>query len=417
MKEGDIHNRKGHIKRTIAKIKESEGISAHNKDVILNFKDFLESQDLSDDRISRYLYTWKMFGEYVDWKIDHDDKSLLIDLVGDINKGNIKDRELSEYTKMEYKKALRKMYNGYLDSMREDIDGDSMTDFFSMTVQKTTPDPDKLPGPETVRELVTHAGNIRNQAFIMTLWSSAGRIGEVLGLKWKDLDFGSDIVTVTFRETKTGDNRKVPLHVGHVYLKKHKETDPRSDERDEFVFRGRRTDDQLSHNGGYNIIKRARERSGNIPSKVKTNPHAFRKGRATFLAAQGMNQPTLCEFGGWVQGSDRLATYVGLAEADVEDGVRELVGIESSNGSETEKDLEPVQCHECKEWNEWDNESCNSCGEALTTTDLFREVQINEKTDQFMGEIISSETKFDPEEINEKAKEFVQEEFNLDSSS
>jgi integrase len=414
MKEGDIHNRKGHIKRTIAKIKESEDISPHNTDVILNFKDFLESQDLSDDRISRYLYTWKMFGEYVDWNIDHNDKSLIIDLIGDINKDNIREKQLSEYTKMEYKKALRKMYSDYLDSMREDIDGDNMTDFFSMTVQKTTPDPDKLPGPDTVRELVAHAGNIRNQAFIMTLWSSAGRIGEVLGLKWKDLDFGSDLVTVTFRETKTGDNRKVPLHVGHVYLKRHKETEPRGGEREAFVFRGRRTDEQLSHNGGYNIIKRARERSGNVPDKIDTNPHAFRKGRATFLAAQGMNQPTLCEFGGWVQGSDRLATYIGLAEADVEDGVRELVGIESSYKQKSEQDLEPVQCHDCKTWNKWDSESCSSCGEALTTSDLFQKVQIEEKTNQFMGEIISSETKFEPEEINEKAKEFVQEEFNLE---
>jgi integrase len=414
MKEGDIHNRKGRIAQTLSRIKESKEISTYNKDIILEFKNFLESQDLSDDRISRYLYTWELFGEYIDWRIDHNDKSLLIDLVGDINKDNIKDRELSKYTKMEYKKAIRKMYSHFLDNTREDIDGEELTDFFTLTVKKSTPDPDKLPKPSTVKKLVNNARTLRDQAFIMTLWSSAGRIGEVLGLKWKDVDFGSDIVTVTFRDTKTGDDRKVPLHVGHVYLREHMENDPKSSEREEYIFRGSQKDEQLSHNGAYNIIKRAREQAGSIPEKIKTNPHAFRKGRATFLAADGMNQPTLCEFGGWVQGSDRLATYVGLAEADVEKGIRELVGIDRGDEGMDEEDLEPVQCHECGQWNKWNSEVCDACSEALTTGDMFREVQIEEKTDKFMEEIISSETEFEPDIINEKAKEFVKEEFNLE---
>jgi hypothetical protein len=44
---------------------------------------------------------------------------------------------------------------------------------------------------------------------------------------------------------------------------------------------------------------------------------------------------------------------------------------------------------------------------------MFKQVQIEEKTEKFMQEIISSETKFDPQEINEKAKKFVEDEFNL----
>lgn len=90
-------------------IQDSENISEYNKDILIELKNYLEAQDLSQDRISRYMYTWKMFAEYNNWKIDHKDKEKLVDLVDDINKDNIKEKELSQYTKMEYKKAITKM--------------------------------------------------------------------------------------------------------------------------------------------------------------------------------------------------------------------------------------------------------------------------------------------------------------------
>ncbi|MFB6158746.1 MAG: hypothetical protein ABEJ95_03740 [Candidatus Nanohalobium sp.] len=66
----------------------------------------------------------------------------MTDLVAGINKDRIRDRELSDRTKMEYKKALKKMCGDFLESKREYIDGERLTDFFSTTVFWKRTDPD-----------------------------------------------------------------------------------------------------------------------------------------------------------------------------------------------------------------------------------------------------------------------------------
>ncbi|MFB6158617.1 MAG: tyrosine-type recombinase/integrase, partial [Candidatus Nanohalobium sp.] len=339
-----------------------------------------------------------------------------------INQNQIKERELADSTKAEYRKSLIKFYSDFIDSMEDsleevpdDFDGDDLTDFFTSTCKTTLPDPDTLPKPDTVRTLVKNVTKTRDKALLMLLWSTGGRISEILGLKWRDIRFKQDkdteLVTVVFRDTKTGENRKVPIRTGFVYLKDLKEEDSKSDNPEEWVFRSEQTLDQLGYRSAYKVIKRARNRA-DIPGHIKTNPHAFRKARATFLASQGMNQATLCEYMGWVQGSDQASVYIALAESDKENTVMELAGIKESKNDE-EKDLLPVKCHQCSELNRFEAENCTECGETLTTSSMFREVQIEEKTDQFMEDIIRSETEFKPEEVNKKAKEFVEEEFNL----
>ncbi len=409
MSIGDIHNRDGRIKKTVQKLENSTEYSKHNKEVILDFKDFLFSQNLSKDRIARYLYSWHQLLQHVDYKLDEVEKDDLIELVGKINQDKIKDRELSEYTKMEYKKAVRKMYTDYLESKNPEFDGETLCDFFSLTVNTSHTDPDRLPTPEVVSMLVQNASRIRDKALIMTLWSSAGRIGEVLGLQWKDVKFSNDITKIRFRDTKTGGSRTVPLRAGYLYLKDLQDSDQRSDESDAFVFRNLTNDKQMSHKAACGILKRARSDT-NIGARVKTNPHAFRKGRATFLAAQGMNQAQLCEFGGWAQGSSHVAKYIRMAESDVEEGIRQIAGIQEAD-EKFRKDLNPVQCYDCNELNKFEAENCTSCGAVLTTSEMFEQKQIEEATDELVFEIAKSETGFTEDEIEKKAQELVEEKY------
>jgi integrase len=412
MTQGDIHSRKNRLKNTMQEIEQSENISEYNKDILTELKNYLEAQDLSQDRISRYMYTWKMFAEYINWKIDHTDKEKLVNLVGDINKDNIKDKELSQYTKMEYKKAITKMYSHFLSSKRENFDGSSLTDFYSNTVNTEEVEPDRLPTPNTVRRLVRNTVRHRDKTFLMVLWASGGRIGEILGLKWKDVKLDGDLASVTFRETKTGGKRTVPIRGGFAYLKKLKEAEDSHGKASEYVFQQVRSSSQLGYNGAYNIIKRARKRSDKISSRKKTNPHAFRKGRATYLAAQGMNQAQLCNFFGWVQGSKHAAKYIRLSESDTKKALKDIYGMEEQE-DEIEEDLIPVECRNCGIMNKWEAEVCDNCREVLTDSELFQEKQVEEKTSKFKDEIIKSDTEFSPESINKKAEEFVREEFNL----
>lgn len=151
-------------------------------------------------------------------------------------------------------------------------------------------------------------------------------------------------------------------------------------------------------------MRRIRKKT-DIPDRIKTNPHAFRKGRATYLAAQGMNQAQLCEFGGWVQGSGEVAVYIRMAESDVEQGIREISGIQKRE-DDTEEDLDPVKCQECKKLNKFEAENCRDCGATLKTSDLFTEVQIEEMKDELKTKMIEEDIGKSEEEIIEGLEKF-----------
>jgi integrase len=411
MTDGDIHNRSGTIENNIERIQNLENDT--NREILLNFKDYLYSEGLSDDRLCRHLTSWIGLIEHVDFDLDEASKEDIVNLVGKVNRSEvgIKD-ELADSTKAEYRKSIRKLYGHFLDATREDFGGEEMTDFFSVTASSSTVDPERLPRPRHVRELVSVADRTRDKAFLMVLWSSAGRIGEVLGLKWKDVRFKDEVAKIHFRDTKTDDDRYVPLLAGYLYLKELYEEDHKSNEPEAFLFRSITTDEQISHSGASQIITRLRKYT-DIPERIKTNPHAFRKGRATYLAGQGMTEPQLCEFGGWVQGSDDLRTYVRMAKSDVEAGIKQVAGLEVEE-KEEERDVNPVKCHNCGRMNKFEAENCSDCDEVLETSEVFKKAKIEESTKKLNERIVKERVGLDDEKINQHAKQIVAEDLGLE---
>ena len=85
----DIHNRGGRIKNTIETIHNLENISDNNKKIILGFKDYLYCEDLSLDRISRYIYNWSRMAEYIEFPLDDPSDNDIVGLVGKVNRSLI----------------------------------------------------------------------------------------------------------------------------------------------------------------------------------------------------------------------------------------------------------------------------------------------------------------------------------------
>lgn len=408
--KGDPHNHKQRIKNCEKNLKEAD-ITEENKEILLEFLNYLKGQGLSQSRITSYINRWRYLLENVD--IDFDileaEKKDLRELVGLINQNQVKDRDLAESTLREYKKCINKMYKDFLQETR-DFPGEDMTDFFTLTISSKKTDPERLPTPQTVKELISNCQRLRDRAFIATLWSSGGRISEVLGLQWKNLNFKPDVVRVTFEETKTGDKRVVPLRAGLTYLRDLKEQDKQGSDMEAYVFRKVNDNGQMPYSTAKNIIYNAEKRS-DIPERKKVNPHAFRKGRATYLAAKGMNQATICEYFGWAQGSKEAAKYIRMAESDVENSVKEIAGLEDSKTS-YEEDLNPVKCYECGTLNSFEADTCKECGSELTTSKFYEEQQISEIEDQITTELALGQLDYDEEDIQEKAKELYKEKFN-----
>lgn len=412
MSDGDPHHRTERIRKTIQEVEKSAEISDHNTKFILDFKQYLESQGLSLDRISRYLYSLKKVAKNIDWKLDEPTKERMMELVGDIHQSKYWDKEIADATQCEYKKLIRKLYRDYLGKKKEEIDGDKLTDFFSVTAKTNFADPEELPKPRHIAQMVKHRRHPRDKAFLMLLWSSAGRIGAVLGLRWKDIRLSSKVATINFRETKTGEDRKVPIVSGYPYLKQYKEADPLGANPEAFLFRplnSTEPEEQLSYNGAKGIIERAAEEA-NISDRIKINPHAFRKGRVSDLARKNFSEAQISRISGHTLGGKELRVYCRLASEDIESNILQEAGLEPDKDEVNEDPLRPKKCpnNACNRLNKWEAETCDSCQTVLRESDLFQKMREEEMETEFKDRVIEKQTEWSEEEISEEIDKLVE---------
>ncbi|MCY4731924.1 tyrosine-type recombinase/integrase [Natronomonas gomsonensis] len=107
------------------------------------------------------------------------------------------------------------------------------------------------------------------------------------------------------------------------------------------------------------ILAATMERAGiDKPS----NPHHYRHSRASYLATE-MTEAQLCEWFGWVQGSDVPAKYVHLSGRDIDNAYDEMHGLYEPDEEEETPDV--VECDRCQELNEPSASYCMRCGFAL----------------------------------------------------
>lgn len=93
-----------------------------------------------------------------------------------------------------------------------------------------------------------------------------------------------------------------------------------------------------------------------------SNPHHYRHSRASYLANE-MTEAQLCEWFGWVQGSDVPAKYVHLSGRDIDNAYNEIHGLAPEEEEEQTKTVQ--ECPRCQELNEPNDRFCSRCGQAL----------------------------------------------------
>lgn len=298
----DPHGREKNLESTIDNLR-SGTYSEEEIKKLLEFKDFLFAEGISVERVERYLCTFRVLEDKIGFDLLDASRSDLVQLVGKINQDF---KEVSVWTRAEYKKGIKRFFNWFDDS----LDLDFIKTHAKKSEQPRT-DPADLPQPEDVKCIKKHMEKTRNKAFVSILWQTGGRISEVLNLKWKDITEGEEFAWARFRESKTGE-RSVPLEdIAALEDWKMDHPDPSEENH---VFTRLSSADPISYQGITKYLKRAGEEAG---VDCSLRPHDFRKGRATELARKGMSQAQLCEFFGWIQGSDHVEKYVRMAEADL----------------------------------------------------------------------------------------------------
>jgi len=361
----EIYHFDDKIAASVKSIKKSRRITARNKELILNFKEHMEAEGLSLARILYYMYRMKRIAHHLKKDFDKATKSDLMQLVARINTEKLNNgHEYSEKSKKDFAVSLSKFYR-WLNG-----NGEDKPDILKGKWLVTAVDSEKclkvtkkdLITPTEVKSLINAANCIRDEAFIMVLYESGARCGEMISMKIDSIEWDSP--TTIHIDGKTGE-RDVCIgeesqRLIKEWLKKH----PKKDNPNSYLWVTEAAK-ILSPAAVSQMLKRTARRSG---LKRKIWPHLFRHTRATELA-KSMNPVLLCKQFGWKPHSRMPSVYLHLDTSDLKDDYANSIG---------EKKVEKekiASCPKCDKEVKLHQSVCLSCGQDLD----FVSVQITKK--------------------------------------
>jgi len=331
---------------------DSQKITDRNKEILKEFYKDLKSEGSEDSTIYTNLQHLKKLAEDRDFNLDEASEEQIRDLVIWINDG-----ERAKSTKRSQKVILKRFYKWVNDGeYPEKVD-------FINTTEKTKNEklPEDILDEEDIKTLIKNANHTRDKALISLLWETGARVGEIIDLEigdFKDHKHGLKVVI----SGKTGARRlSLISSVPHIRSWFNSHPDGENLEAPAWVNIGNTNfGEKMSYKSILEMLKRTNERAD---LNKKVNPHAFRHGRATYLA-QRFTEAELCEWMGWVQGSDQAQRYVHLSGSSVDSKYARLHGIEDEEKPE-ESQLSPIECPRCDEKNDPEAKFCYKCGQAL----------------------------------------------------
>jgi len=279
-------------------------------------------------------------------------------LVTSINSMEYKGQPITDATKYSYQTILKRFYKWLL--------GDN--DEYPKLVKWIHPHMErgrnitesKLLTIEDVNAMANVADNQRDRAFVLFLYESGARIGEVMSIKIED--FKPDIygAIVHIPEGKTGP-RNIRITASSpaisIWLTQHPQrNNPRS-----VLFCSIshfKLGQEVVYQNYRKILLRLAERA-NIKKDV--NPHHFRHSRATDLAKKVKSPAVLCQYMGWKQGSKEAATYVHMENTDNE--ILAINGIKKEG--QKQEEFKPITCPRCGIKNDPASKFCSGCSLGL----------------------------------------------------
>lgn len=230
------------------------------------------------------------------------------------------------------------------------------------------------------------ANCLRDKAFIMALYESGCRIGEILSLRMKNVSF--DEYGAILRVTgKTGDRRVRIIMAAPVlgsWIDNHPaKKDPEAALWPQSATNYSDTQKYLRYGSIYVLIKSLAEKAG---IRKRIHAHLFRHFRATALANK-LTESQMKEYFGWTQGSEMASTYVHLSGRDVDSALLQVYSLKDKIVEEVKLNIKT--CLRCKEKNSPSQSFCGKCGNPLDEKNLL--VDPNRKPNELMNALIEDE--------------------------
>ncbi len=365
---------------SLSRVERDENLCDENKKLIAAFADKCFADGLTRTRICKLLYMVRYLGGYLGKPFPEATKLDIQNVVGKIEMNE----KYSPWTKYDFKVALKKFYKWNK--------GNDET--FPDEVRWVKPKmkggkkvlPDNLLTEDEVKKMAGCADHPRDKAFLMTLYESGCRIGEMLSLCIKNVQF-DEFGAIMRVSGKTGDRRvrvvaSAPLLAS--WLDVH--TDRENPEAPLWEGRFKR---YSRENFGYgSAMKKIRQMAEKAGVRRRIYPHLFRHSRATALASR-LTEAQMKEHFGWVQSSDMASVYVHLSGRDVDEALLKTYGIKVGDEKKREETLRPKNCPRCKVTNSPISKYCNKCGAVLDVESAYELENGRKNADELMGRLMS----------------------------
>ncbi len=343
----------GRHEQILEKVKENDEVTEGNKGLLEEYHRHLMLQDYSDAHLQKLLSHLKKILEHVDFDLKGAEREQIEEIVAWVNS-----RDIADATKRQYKIVLKVVYKWLNDGVYPD-----KVDWINTTEKKNNGKlPKKMLTEDDVSKLINHASNPRDRCLISLLWETGARIGEIIDLTigdFEDREHGLKIVI----NGKTGP-RRLPLVSSIPDVREWLNSHPKRDEDSAPLWVNIGTKNNGKKAEYRTLLKALNTTAEKAEINKPVNPHHFRHSRATFLAPR-FTEAMMCEWFGWVQGSDQPSKYVHLSGRDIDDAYDKIHGIKEEEEDDN-AELSPIDCPRCEEKNSPEAKFCQRCGQALS---------------------------------------------------
>jgi integrase len=400
----DIHNFASRLEHIKSKIKTDNKISDHNKALILKFSQYCEANGLKAPSITKDLYSV--------WFLAHGFNKNFEDVTrGDaealVSKVEAK-ADWTGWTKRNHRIALRKFVK-WVKGIDEPREYPKEVKWIKTGLRELK---NKLPEELlTEEEILRMSGLIedpRDKAFILTLYETGARIGEILGLQIKHITFEKDI-TYIMLNGKTG-MRKIPVMACAPALADWINLHPMKEDREAFLWvtkfnriegvkelpkeeqtKKRKSEAifiPLTYQGARKILQKWVKKAG---IKKRVYPHLLRHTSAT-ISARFLTEAQMKEYYGWSRTSTMPGIYVHLSQRDILQGVLKKFG--KLQKEEETVNVKSSECPRCRHTNSPGSKFCSYCGNILDI-EITRKLQAERmKSEAFLRDKKIDKTEF-----------------------
>jgi len=388
------------LDKAIDNLKKSDILEV-NKKHILHFIKLANSgatrggKPISKRRQFKYSNQLRKMAKMLNKDFKKATKNDIIDLVDKINNMKTPDgSDCSEWTKYTYQIVLKTFYKHLFNGE----DYPKCVKWIKPKIEKRTKtQPSDVLTFEDVKKLANATDNLRDRAFILFLYESGARIGEIMSIRIRDFStpdkYGS---MIHIPEGKTGE-RDIRIISSAPAISNWLTQHPNRNNIESVLFCGNSNFNKgkpIDYNNYRKLLLKAKKKAGiNKP----VNPHNFRHSRATELSKK-LTEAVLCKYMGWIIGSKEAATYVHLDTTAVTNAYDEAHDIKKPVKKEM---LKPIECPRCKTVNDAAAKFCNACSLGLDEKSILDYDKEQEKAKE-LGMLVQKEI-----EDNEGLKQVI----------